>query len=68
MNPHPSQALSGRIPPRQDRPSMDSVLDAELVTYPLELVGEAKLHAGLSGRDAQSLTADEKVCHDFLSY
>jgi len=68
MNPHPSPALSGRIPPGQDRPPIDSALDAELATYPPELVGEAKLRAGLGDRDAQSLTVDEKVCHDFLFY
>jgi hypothetical protein len=38
-----------------------AALDAELASYPPELVGEAKLQAGLGNKDAQSLSADEKV-------
>ena len=37
-------------------------LDAELASFPAELVGEAKLRASLGDREAQSLTAEEKVC------
>ncbi|KAI0247909.1 hypothetical protein BJV78DRAFT_1285203 [Lactifluus subvellereus] len=62
-NPHRSPALAGRMPPGQDRSHMDgphSSLDAELASYPPELVGEAKLRAGLGNRDAQSLSVEEK--------
>jgi len=60
MNPHQSPALAaGRIPPGQDRSHMDAV-DNELASYPLEVIGDAKRHAGLSDRDPQSLTSDEK--------
>ncbi|KAH9066844.1 hypothetical protein EDB87DRAFT_1588558 [Lactarius vividus] len=59
MNPHPSPAMSGRLPPGQERPHMDS-LDAELASYPPDLMGEAKLRAGLGEKEAQSLTMDEK--------
>ncbi len=41
---------------------MDS-LDAELASYPADLMGEAKLRAGLGEREAQSLTMEEKVCN-----
>ena len=51
---------AGRIPPGQDRSHMDA-LDNELSSYPVEIIGDAKRHAGLSDRDPQSLTADEKV-------
>jgi len=62
MNPHPSPALAaGRIPPGQDRSHMDSALDNELATYPADVLGDAKRHAGMSDRDLQSLTTDEKV-------
>jgi hypothetical protein len=37
-------------------------LDAELASYPAELIGEAKYRAGVGDRDAQSLTTEEKVC------
>ncbi|KAI9507670.1 hypothetical protein F5148DRAFT_999071 [Russula earlei] len=60
MNPHPSPAMSGRIPPGQERSHMDNTLDAELATYPPDLMGEAKLRAGVGDRDAQSLTLEEK--------
>ena len=59
LNPHRSPALSGRIPPGQH---MDNALDAELANYSSEVIGEAKRHAGLSDRDPQSLTPEEKVC------
>ncbi|KAH9039341.1 hypothetical protein EDB85DRAFT_1930067 [Lactarius pseudohatsudake] len=62
MNPHPSPAMSGRLPPSQERPHMDS-LDVALATYPADLMGEAKLRAGLGEREAQSLTTEEKVCN-----
>ena len=64
MNPHPSPAMSGRLPPGQERSHMDgsrSSLDADLASYPPDIVGEAKLHAGFGDREAQSLSADEKV-------
>jgi hypothetical protein len=40
---------------------MDNVLDNELGSYPADLLGDAKRHAGLSDRDPQSLTIEEKV-------
>ncbi len=43
-----------------------SSLDAELASYSSELLGEAKLHAGLHEREGQSLTAEEKVCDHTL--
>jgi hypothetical protein len=64
MNPHPSPAMAGRVPPGQDRPHIDSPLnslEAELATFPSEIVGEAKLRANLGDRDAQSLSAEEMV-------
>jgi hypothetical protein len=64
MNPHPSPAMAGRVPPGQDRQHMDSPLtmvDAELAGFPPDLVGEAKVRANLGERDAHSLTAEEKV-------
>jgi hypothetical protein len=62
MNPHRSPALvAGRIPPGQDRPHMDSALDNELASYPADVLGDAKRHAGLGDRDPQSLTTEEKV-------
>jgi len=63
MNPHQSPAMvAGRIPPGQDRSHMDSaLLDNELASYPPEVIGDAKRHAGLSDRDLQSLTTEEKV-------
>lgn len=64
MNPHPSPAMAGRVPPGQDRQHMDSpftMLDAELAGFPPDVVGEAKLRANLGDRDAHSLTAEEKV-------
>ena len=61
MNPHQSPALAaGRIPPGQDRSHMDA-LDNELASYPVEVIGDAKRHAGLGDRDPQSLTGEEKV-------
>ncbi|KAH9971663.1 hypothetical protein BGW80DRAFT_429398 [Lactifluus volemus] len=63
MNPHPSPAMAGRVPPGQDRQHMDSPLtmvDAELAGFPPDLVGEAKVRANLGERDAHSLTAEEK--------
>lgn len=61
-HPHMSPALGVRMPQSQDRSQMDpQTIDAELATYPPELVGEAKLRAGLGGKDAQSLTPEEKV-------
>ena len=67
MDPHRSPALvAGRIPPGQDRSHMDNALDNELASYPPELLGDAKRHAGLSDRDPQSLTTDDKVCRVWL--
>jgi hypothetical protein len=39
---------------------MDAV-DNELASYPVEVIGDAKRLAGLSDRDPQSLTTEEKV-------
>lgn len=38
-----------------------NALDAELNSYPPDIMGDAKLRAGLGDRDAQSLTVEEKV-------
>jgi hypothetical protein len=65
MNPHPSPAMSGRLPPGQERSHMDgphSSLDAEMASLPPDIMGEAKLRAGFGDREAQSLNAEEKVC------
>ena len=69
MNPHRSPAMSGRMPPGQER-HMDNhnALDAELNSYPPEIMGEAKLRAGLGDRDAQSLTLEEKVSLRLLTH
>ena len=40
---------------------MDSALDNELSSYPIDVINDAKRHAGLGDRDPQSLTTDEKV-------
>lgn len=62
MNPHQSPAMgAGRIPPGQGRSHMDSALDNELSSYPIDVINDAKRHAGLGDRDPQSLTTDEKV-------
>ena len=63
MNPHPSPALGGRMAPGQERhmENAHNALDAELNSYPPEIMGEAKLRAGLGDRDAQSLSVEEKV-------
>jgi hypothetical protein len=61
MNPHRSPALAGRMPPGQDRSHIDNAVDAELSTYPPDLLGEARRQANLGDRDVQSLTTDEKV-------
>jgi hypothetical protein len=64
MNPHPSPAMGVRILQTQDRSHMDNAhhaLDAELGSFTPDLIGEAKLRANLGGRDAQSLTVEEKV-------
>jgi hypothetical protein len=45
----------------QDRSHMDSAIDAELGSCPPEVIGDAKRHAGLSDRDTQSLSSEEKV-------
>ena len=66
MNPHRSPALGGRIPPGQDRAHVDLALDNELASYPAEILGEAKRNAGLSDRDLQSLTIEEKVRRAWL--
>lgn len=58
MNPHRSPAMGGRMAPGQER-HMDA-LDAELNSYPPDVMGEAKLRAGVGDRDAQSLTVEEK--------
>jgi hypothetical protein len=66
MNPHPSPAMSGRIPPGQERSHMDGShgsLDADLASFPPEILLEARQHAGVGEREAQSLTAEEKVCN-----
>ncbi|KAF8273141.1 hypothetical protein EI94DRAFT_54011 [Lactarius quietus] len=63
MNPHPSPAMSGRLPPGQERSHMDnahSSLDADLASFPPDIVGEAKLQAGFGDREAQSLNPEEK--------
>ena len=41
---------------------LHSSLDAELASFPLDILGEAKLWAGFGDREAQSLNAGEKVC------
>jgi hypothetical protein len=62
MDPHQSPALAaGRIPSRQDRSHFDNALDNELASYPPDVIGDAKRHIGLSDRDPQSLTTEEKV-------
>jgi hypothetical protein len=62
MNPRQSPALvAGRIPPGQDRSHMDSAPDNEFASYPTDVISEAKRQAGLSDRDPQSLTNEEKV-------
>jgi hypothetical protein len=43
-------------------------LDAELNSYPPDIMGEAKLRAGLGDRDAQSLTLEEKVSRRLLAH
>jgi hypothetical protein len=43
-------------------------LDAELGSYPPDLIGEAKLRANLGERDAQSLTVEEMVRLCLLAY
>ena len=56
--------MSGRIPPGQERSHMDgphSSLDAELASFPAEILGEAKLHACVGDKEGQSLTLEEKV-------
>ena len=71
MNPHRSPAMGGRMPQTQERSHMDSThhsLDAELGSYPPDLIGEAKLRANLGERDAQSLTVEEKVRLCLLAY
>jgi hypothetical protein len=40
---------------------MDNAWDAELATYPPEVINDAKRHAGLGDRDTQSLNNEEKV-------
>jgi hypothetical protein len=63
-HPHPSPAMAaGRIPPGQDRSHVDSALDSELGSYPSEVLNDAKRLAGLSERDPQSLSTEEKVSH-----
>ena len=63
MNPHQSPALvAGRIPPGQDRSHMDNVLDNEIASCPGDVLSEAKRQVGLSDRDPQSLTVEDKVC------
>jgi hypothetical protein len=49
--------------PGQDRHMDNShnALDAELNSYPPDIMGDAKLRAGVGDRDAQSLTVEEKV-------
>lgn len=64
MNPHRSPAMGGRMPQTQERSHMDGAhhtLDAELASYPADLLNDAKVRANLGGRDGQSLTVDEKV-------
>src|SRR6266851_1325273 len=71
MNPHRSPALGVRMPPAQERSHMESrhsTLDAELASYPPDLLGEAKLHANVHDREAQSLTVEEKVRPCLLAY
>jgi hypothetical protein len=71
MNPHRSPALGVRMPPTQERSHMESrhsALDAELASYPPDLLGEAKLHANVHDREAQSLTLEEKVRPCLLAY
>jgi hypothetical protein len=64
VEPHPSPALGGHMCPTVERSHMDRThptLDAELGSYPMYLIGEATLRANLGGRDARSLTVEEKV-------
>jgi hypothetical protein len=70
MNPHRSPALSGRMAPGQERHMDNShnALDAELNSYPPDIMGDAKLRAGLGDRDAQSLTVEEKVSLCLISH
>jgi hypothetical protein len=67
MNPHRSPAMPGRMPPGHDRSHMENQIDAELGSYPPEVIGDAKRHAGLGDRDTQSLSIDEKVCCVYYS-
>jgi hypothetical protein len=41
---------------------MDNALDNELASCPGDVLNEAKRQTGLSDRDPQSLTAEDKVC------
>jgi len=62
--------MGGRMAPGQERHMDNShnALDAELNSYPPDVMGEAKLRAGLGDRDAQSLTVEEKVSRRLLAH
>ena len=62
--------MGGRMAPGQER-HMDNphnALDAELNSYPPDIMGEAKLHAGVGEKDARSLTVEEKVSRRLVAH
>jgi hypothetical protein len=66
MNPHPSPTMSGLLSTDHERSHMydpHGSSDAELVSYPADIVGEAILPAGFGDWEAHSLTAKNKVCN-----